>query len=100
MLGKGEHGDADVREDEVLRHEVEEVEKVLGGLLGVLGQVVEGVVRLGDAAKQDGHNSSQLKHLRNKSNEMNEKSENKLEECLVSKDSQNCPSQCREDLQV
>ena len=68
VLGEGEHGDPDVGEDEVLRHEVEEVEEVFGGLLGVLGQVVEGVVGLGDAAEEDGHNSSQLEHLRNKSN--------------------------------
>ena len=66
MLGEGEHGDTDVGEDEVLRHEVEEVEEVFGGLLGVLGQVVEGVVGLGDATEKDRNNSSQLEHLRNK----------------------------------
>ena len=32
MLGEGEHGHADVGEDKVLRHEVEEVEEMLRGL--------------------------------------------------------------------
>ena len=36
VLGEGEHGDADVGEDEVLSHEVEKIEKALGGLLALL----------------------------------------------------------------
>ena len=36
MLGEGEHGDADVGEDEVFSHEVEKIEEALGGLLALL----------------------------------------------------------------
>ena len=36
VLGEGEHGDADVGEDEVLCHEVEKIKKALGGLLALL----------------------------------------------------------------
>ena len=32
VLGEGEHGDTDIGEDEVLRHEVEKVEEVFRGL--------------------------------------------------------------------
>ena len=36
VLGEGEHGDANVGEDEVLSHEVEKIEEALGGLLALL----------------------------------------------------------------
>ena len=36
VLGEGEHGHADVGEDEVLSHEVEKIKEALGGLLALL----------------------------------------------------------------
>ena len=46
VLGEGEHGDADVAEDEVLREKVEHFKQLLRPLLGLQGQVVERVVSL------------------------------------------------------
>ena len=60
MLGEGEHGDADVGEDEVLSHEVEKIEKALGGLLALLGQVVECVMCLSYATEENLHGESAL----------------------------------------
>ena len=53
VLGEGEHGDADVGEDEVLSHEVEEIEEALGRVLALLRQVVERVMRLSYATEED-----------------------------------------------
>ena len=53
VLGEGEHGHADVGEDEVLSHEVEEIEEALGRVLALLRQVVEGVMRLSYATEED-----------------------------------------------
>ena len=51
VLGKGEHRDPDVGEDEVLRHEVEKVEEVFRGLFWFFGEVVVGIVSLGYSAE-------------------------------------------------
>ena len=53
VLGEGEHGHPDVGEDEVLGHEVEEIEEALGRVLALLRQVVERVMRLSYATKKD-----------------------------------------------
>ena len=53
VLGEGEHGHADVGEDEVLGHEVEEIEEALGRVLALLRQVVERVMRLSYATEED-----------------------------------------------
>ena len=53
VLGEGEHGHADVGEDEVLSHEVEEIEEALGRVLALLRQVVERVMRLSYATEED-----------------------------------------------
>ena len=63
MLREGEDGDPDVREDEVLGHEVEEAEKLLRRRPRLRGHVVVGVVRLTDAAEQDGHDAGQTENL-------------------------------------
>ena len=51
VLGESEHGDADVGEDEVLSHEVEEIKKALGGPLAFFRQIVVCVMRLGYATE-------------------------------------------------
>ena len=63
MVRKGEDGDADVGEDEVLGHEVELVEEVArdGARLGA--EVVVGVVRLADAAEEHGDDAGQVEDL-------------------------------------
>ena len=53
VLGEGEHGHADVGKDEVLSHEVEEIEEALGRVLALLRQVVERVMRLSYATEED-----------------------------------------------
>ena len=53
VLGEGEHGHADVGEDEVLGHEIEEIEEALGRVLALLRQVVERVMRLSYATEED-----------------------------------------------
>ena len=53
VLGEGEHWDANVGEDEVLGHKVEEIEKALGGLLALLGKIVVRVMRLSDPAEEN-----------------------------------------------
>ena len=58
VLREGEHGDADVGEDKVLGHKVEEVEEALSGLLAFLREVVVGVVGLGDTTEQHLHEKS------------------------------------------
>ena len=63
VFWESEHGDSDVSEDEVLRHKVEKSEKLLGDGPRLARHVVEGVVSLTDSAKQDGHDTSQMKHL-------------------------------------
>ena len=63
MLREGEDGDPDVREDEVLRHEVEESEELLRRRPGLWRQVVVGVVSLTDAAEQNSHDSGQTKNF-------------------------------------
>lgn len=63
MLGKCEHRNADVGEDEVLRQEIEQLEYLLGALTRIVRQVVVRVVRLTDAAEQNGYNAGQLRHL-------------------------------------
>ena len=63
MLREGEDGDPDVREDEVLRHEVEESKELLRRRPGLRRQVVVGVVGLADAAEQDSHDSGQTKNF-------------------------------------
>ena len=45
-------------EDEVLGHEVEKIEKALGGLLALLGQVVECVMCLSYATEENLHGES------------------------------------------
>ena len=60
VLGEGEHGHADVGEDEVLGHEVEKIEKALGGLLALLRQIVEGVMCLSYATEKNLYGESAL----------------------------------------
>jgi len=64
VLREGEHGDADVGEDKVLGHKVEEVEEALSGLLALLREVVVGVVGLGDATEQHRDDAGEFKDLR------------------------------------
>ena len=51
VLGKGKHGDANVGEDEVLSHEVEEIKKALGGPLAFFREIVVCVMRLSYATE-------------------------------------------------
>ena len=70
MFGECEHGDTDVGEDEVLRHEVEKVKEVFGGLFGFFGEIVVGVVSLSYTTEENSNYSSQFKHLGNNNIEM------------------------------
>ena len=44
-------------------HKIQHVEELLGCAFGHLGKVVVGVVGLGEAAEEDGHDAGQLEHL-------------------------------------
>ena len=59
VLGEGEHGDANVGEDKVLSHEVEKIEKALGGPLAFFRQIIECVMRLSYATEQNLHQKSE-----------------------------------------
>ena len=65
MLGEGEHGYADVGEDEILRHEVQKIKEVFSWLLRLFRKIVVGVVSLGDSTEQHSNYTSHLEYLNN-----------------------------------
>ena len=63
MLGEGEDRYSDVGKDEIFRHEIQETEKLLGHGPRFGRQVIVGVVRLTDAAEENGDNSGQSENF-------------------------------------
>lgn len=57
VLREGEHRHANVREDKVLREEVEQLEDLLRARPRVVRQIVVRVVRLADSAEQHRHDT-------------------------------------------
>jgi hypothetical protein len=65
---EGEHGDADVAEDEVFGDEIDALKELLRSYLRAIREVFIGIVGLTDAAKENGHNARHLAHLKAISN--------------------------------